>query len=191
MPPGSGAAEKGTGADHAGKPNHPAGPRAGQGRCRLRGIDRSAEVDELAALDARRGELLSAARSCASSRTCCGCASRSWNGPGKAASPCRSSCACWRAKPPVLKRNWKSWRSAAAPSCCCSPISPAGGLRSRSAAGVCLRRFPIRPKVRGPSGKDWVFSPHRPVRPQEMRRKPARKIRVFLPSRTACPLCSE
>ena len=37
-------------------------PERVKAACRLRGIDRSAEVDELAALDARRGELLSAAR---------------------------------------------------------------------------------------------------------------------------------
>ena len=37
-------------------------PERVKAACRLRGIDRSAEVDVLAALDARRGELLSAAR---------------------------------------------------------------------------------------------------------------------------------
>lgn len=70
-------------------------PERVKAACRLRGIDRSAEVDELAALDARRGELLSAARELREQQNLLRLRFPELERTGKSSVPLRSSCACW------------------------------------------------------------------------------------------------
>lgn len=167
-------------------------PERVKAACRLRGIDRSAEVDELAALDARRGELLSAARELREQQNLLRLRFPELERTGKSSVPLQIELRLLARKTAGFEAELEELEERRRALLLLLPNFPRGrAAEPGPAAGVCLRRFPIRPKVRGPSGKDWVFSPHRPVRPQEMRRKPARKIRVFLPSRTACPLCSE